>query len=77
MCSCQPVTCFPQSVSGLIASVEQRTQQRVDEPVRSETGYEVVKVTFEKPFTSKDSRGKGKIPLVCLGTSEHAVYVMW
>jgi hypothetical protein len=44
--------------------------------VRGDSGYEDVKVKFEQPFTSKDSRGGKGIPLVCLGTTEHAVYAM-
>ena len=44
--------------------------------MRGDSGYEDVKVKFEQPFTSKDSRGGKGIPLVCLGTTEHAVYAM-
>ena len=55
-----------------------RAEQRSSRSAHANAGhgYEEVKVTFEKTFTSKDSRGGKGIPLVCIGTSEHAVYVM-
>eukprot|EP00291_Cryptomonas_curvata_P008132 CAMPEP_0172187852 /NCGR_PEP_ID=MMETSP1050-20130122/21580_1 /TAXON_ID=233186 /ORGANISM="Cryptomonas curvata, Strain CCAP979/52" /LENGTH=241 /DNA_ID=CAMNT_0012862245 /DNA_START=201 /DNA_END=922 /DNA_ORIENTATION=+ len=37
---------------------------------------EEVHVVFEEPFTARSGRHGGGIPLVCLGSGEHAVYVM-
>jgi len=45
-------------------------------PCLNMTQAEEIQVMFEEPFTSRGGRKGVAIPLVCMGSGEHTVYVL-